>query len=63
MTTDNEPYLDPLIDEVCQRRRELLVDCGNDLHRLSELVQRRQTQHPEKVVDRRKHNSSAKEVP
>ena len=47
-------YADPLIDDVRQRRRELLAKHDNDLRKLGEAIQRRQAQHPEKVIDRRK---------
>jgi hypothetical protein len=44
---------DPLIDEVRQRRREMMQEYGNDLNKLFEEIQRRQAQHPEKCVDPR----------
>jgi len=54
MIQRDEPYPDPLIDEVRRRRRELFADYDNDLEKLCEAVQRRQAQHTERVVDRRK---------
>ena len=48
---------DPLVDEVRERRRQLLADYGNDLPRYFEAIQRLQAQHPEKVVDPRKRQS------
>jgi hypothetical protein len=44
---------DPLIDEVRQRRRDLLALCGNDLGKLAELIRRREADHPERVIDPR----------
>ncbi len=55
MTSDaSKPYADPLIDEVRQRRRELFAECGNDLNKLFELIQRIQARHPEELTDLRK---------
>ena len=48
------PFIDPLIDEVRQRRRELLASYDNDLDKLLEAIQKLQSSHPEKVVDRRR---------
>ncbi|MFH0983567.1 MAG: hypothetical protein V2A79_18790 [Planctomycetota bacterium] len=55
----NESYPDRLIDEVRQRRRELFAECGHDLQKLYELIQRRQAEHPQKVFDRRKTKAPA----
>jgi len=44
------PHTDPLIDEVRERRRQLFASCGNSLRELGRLIQRRQAEHPEKVV-------------
>jgi hypothetical protein len=49
---------DPLIDEVRQRRRELLASCKNDLRQLLALVQQRQREHPGQPADRRKQAST-----
>jgi len=51
---------DPLIDEVRQRRREMMQEYDNDLNKLFEEIQRRQAEHPEKYVDPRaeKHSRS-----
>lgn len=57
MSENKEPYSDPLIDEVRQRRRDLFEELGCDLKRLGELIQKRQARHPEKLVDRRKNQS------
>jgi len=54
MNAEPQSYLDPLIDEVRQRRRELFAEHGNDLQKLFEAMQRLQAKHPEKVVDFRK---------
>ena len=48
---------DPLIDEVRQRRREMMEEYDNDLSKLFEEIQRRQAEHPEKLVDRRKRET------
>ena len=44
---------DPLIEDVRQRRRDLLASCGNDLEALAELIRRREAEHPERVADPR----------
>jgi hypothetical protein len=43
-------HTDPLIDEVRERRRRLFVSCGNSLRELGKAIQRRQAEHPEKVI-------------
>ena len=45
---------DPLIDEVGERRRQLLEEHDNDLRRLLETIRREQAKHPEKVIDLRR---------
>jgi len=62
MTHQEEPYTDPLIDEVRQRRRELLGECDNDLNKLLERIERRQKSRPEMMVDRRKQNVRSSEI-
>ena len=57
MSEKKEPFSDPLIDEVRRRRRELFEELGCDLKRLGEVIQQRQAEHPERLVDRRKHRS------
>ncbi len=54
MAPENESYPDPLIDEVRQRRRDLLARYDNDLNKLFEAIQRLQAEHPEKMVDHRR---------
>lgn len=49
MKTHGEPYQDPLIDEVRQRRADLYRSLGQDLRKLFEAIQRLQREHPEKV--------------
>jgi hypothetical protein len=56
MSNPGEPYPDPLIDEVRQRRRKLLAEYGNDLGKLFEAIQKIEAEHPEKVLDPRKRN-------
>jgi hypothetical protein len=51
-------HTDPLIDEVRERRRQLLVSCGNSLRELGKAIQRRQAEHPEKVVAPRRQRRS-----
>ncbi len=60
MSDKREPMSDPLIDEVRQRRRELFQALGGDLDKLGEAIERIQAEHPEKVVDLRKHRRFAK---
>lgn len=50
---------DPLIDEVRERRRQLLASYDNDLSKLFEALRRAEAQHPEKLVDLRKRNSAS----
>ena len=47
-----EPYEDPLIDEVRQRRKELLAEYDNDLDKFFEALRKTQEQHPEKIMKR-----------
>lgn len=44
-----EPYEDPLVDEVRQRRSELYASLGGSLENLIEAIRRLQREHPEKV--------------
>lgn len=44
---------DALIDEVRQRRRDLLAACDGDLARLAELVRQREADHPDRMGDPR----------
>jgi hypothetical protein len=46
-------FSDPLIEDVRQRRLDLLASCGNDLEALAELIRRREAEHPERVADPR----------
>lgn len=46
-------FVDFLIDEVRQRRRELLASCGDDLDALARLIRLREEEHPELVSDPR----------
>ena len=46
-------FVDFLIEENRQRRRELLASCGNDLDALAQLIRRREAEHPERVADPR----------
>ena len=45
--------VDPLIDEVRQRRRELLASCGNDLEALARLIRAREAAYAACVADPR----------
>lgn len=60
MAAAKESQKDPLIDEIRERRRELLAAHGFDLQRLYEAIRCLQKEHPEKVKDRRKRLPSAR---
>ncbi|MEK6675780.1 MAG: hypothetical protein AABZ47_09015 [Planctomycetota bacterium] len=47
---------DLLIQEVRQRRQDLLAKYDFDLKKYCEALQKRQSEHPEKIVDRRKQS-------
>jgi len=59
MNRQEEASVDPLIDEVRARRRDLLAKYQNDLQQLYEAIVCLQSQHPEKVGDRRKNRKAA----
>lgn len=59
MSGNAEPYVDPLIDEVRERRRELFERHGSDLGRLYREIQRIQAEHPDKVVDPRRSSRAS----
>jgi hypothetical protein len=44
---------DALIDEVRERRRQLLASCDNDLSKLAERIRRLEGDHPERIADPR----------
>jgi len=46
-------FVDFLIDEVRQRRRDLLASCGDDLEALARVIRHRESEHPERVADPR----------
>ena len=46
-------FVDVLIDEVRQRRRDLLASCGDDLDALVQLLRQREAEHTERVADPR----------
>jgi hypothetical protein len=46
-------FVDPLIDDVRRRRRDLLASCGDDLATLAQLVRQREAEHPGRVADPR----------
>ena len=46
-------YIDHLIDEVRQRRSDLLASCGDDLDALVRLIHRQELEHPARVADPR----------
>jgi hypothetical protein len=46
-------FVDSLIDEVRQRRRDLLASCGDDLEALAQRIRDREAEHPERVADPR----------
>ena len=55
MTNQHERpvFVDVLIDEVRQWRRDLLASCGDDLDALVRLIRQREAEHPERVADPR----------
>jgi len=63
MTAPDEAYTDPLIDEVRQRRRELLAQYDNDLGKLFEAIRKIQSEHLERVRDHRRHKPSPPHTP
>lgn len=44
---------DALIDEVRERRRQLLASCDDDLSKLAERIRRGEADHPERMADPR----------
>lgn len=48
----SEPYEDPLIDEVRQRRKDLLADYDNDLDKFFEAIRKMQEEQPERIIRR-----------
>lgn len=60
MKEASSSYSDPLIDEVRERRRELLARYDNDLSKLCERIQQAQSEHLDRVDDRRKFPIRAK---
>lgn len=46
-------FVDVLVDEVRQRRRDLLASCGDDLDALVRLIRQREAEHPERMADPR----------
>jgi hypothetical protein len=46
-------FVDVLIDEVRQRRRDLLASCGDDLDAMGRLIRQREAEHPERMADPR----------
>ena len=53
MSTKHKPPVDYLVDEVRQRRRDLLAACGEDFDTLIRLIRSREAEHPERVADPR----------
>jgi hypothetical protein len=53
MSNTRDRWVDVFIDEVRQRRRDLLAACGDDLDTLIRLIRQREAQHPERVADPR----------
>lgn len=53
MSNTHDRRVDVLIDEVRQRRRDLLAACGDDLDTLIQLIRQREAEHPERVADPR----------
>ena len=55
-------FSDPLIEDVRQRRRDLLASCGNDLEALAELIRCREAEHPERVAGPRARPTAQRET-
>ncbi|MBI4612612.1 MAG: hypothetical protein HY720_03290 [Planctomycetes bacterium] len=53
MTESLEGPRDPLIDEVRERRRELIAHLGGDLERVFKALQERQAEEPNRLIDLR----------
>ena len=53
MSNTHDRPVDVLIDEVRQRRRDLLAACGDDLDTLIRLIRQREAERPERVADPR----------
>ncbi len=53
MTPTTAPAADALIDEVRERRRDLMASLGNDLRELGKAIRARQCADPEGLVDLR----------
>lgn len=51
MNAHDASQLDPLIEEVRQRRQALFTRHGNSLRNLYRTIQEAQAKHPEKVTD------------
>lgn len=62
MTADNPATrCDELVDEVRMRRQALMADHHDDLETLAREFVRRQTEHPDRVVDLRRATVPATE--
>lgn len=55
-------FVDHLIDDVRQRRRDLLASCGDDLETLARLIRDRETRHPKLVADPRAASAAKSET-
>ena len=53
MGKTHDRRVDVLIDEVRQRRRDLLAACGDDLDTLIRLIRQREAELPERVAESR----------
>lgn len=54
MNSEPTRFEDPLIDEVRERRRDLLAAYDYDLGKFHEAIRRAQAEHPEKMGDHRR---------
>lgn len=50
MNPNPEPFSDPLIDEVRQRRQQVWDECGRDVRKLYERIKKIQDSHPEQLI-------------
>ena len=62
MSTKSNAPVDYLIDEVRQRRRDLLAACGEDLDTLIPRIRRREAEHPGRVADPRVTSKGSNEA-
>lgn len=50
----------PILDELHQIRRDLLAECGNDIHKFLERMREREREHPDRYVELSAQNQADK---